>query len=206
MKKFLILALLSLSSLLTADTAIEEGKQALKQKDYTSAFNIFLTSCKNENLQACVELGDMYAGGYGVKKSDDIAAAALYDKACNGGILSGCTKLGWLYEFGIGIPQNTHKARDLYIKTCNSGDSKACYNIAILYKNGYSETEIDHSKAFDFFTKACNLGGDGFGCLQLAYMYAKGQAVLKNQVKAKELFEKACGLGCEHGCTAAKGL
>ena len=57
----------------------------------------------------------------------------------------------------------------------------------------------EYKTAISLYTYACDVGNTQ-SCSKLAFMYAKGEGVIENLKKAKELFNKSCNFGSQEGC------
>jgi hypothetical protein len=51
----------------------------------------------------------------------------------------------------------------------------------------------------EYYQKACD-GGEARGCVNLGKMYADGETVGQNPIKAVQLYEKGCNGGQAQGC------
>lgn len=111
--------------------------------------------CSNNNILACINLGNIYSDGVEIKK-DPQKALSFYKKACDRGSTVGCFELGVLYDVGDGVKKDQKKALKLYEKTCDNGYSYGCYNLGLMY-DGYGMF-INRKKAKILYKKACKLG------------------------------------------------
>ena len=117
--------------------------------------------CVAGDLEACRNLGVMYAEGTGV--SPDLPrAAALYKQACTGGNLSACNNLALALAEGMGTEKNVQRALETYQKACDGGYKLACRNLGLMYRDGRG-VPADQMRAGTLFDKACK-GGVPFAC------------------------------------------
>ena len=114
------------------------------------------------------------------------------DKACAGGNLDGCFRGAWLLW---SRDNPTPHVLELFTSACTAGSAEACaYEGLIL-----SETTERTSEAVPVLERACELDS-GAGCAHLAFLYAAGRSVAKNDKRAAALYRKSCELGDAQGC------
>ena len=88
----------------------------------------FDRKCVGGDLEACRQLGVMYAAGTGV--SPDLRrSTALFVQACSGNNLAACNALALALAEGIGVERQPVKAIDVYQKACDAGYKLACRNL-----------------------------------------------------------------------------
>lgn len=117
-------------------------------------------------------------------------------KLCADGNVTGCFRLGWLTWSGDGVLHDEEKAMEIYADACMRGAAEACAF------RGLHLLEDDEAKADDVvvtLTRACDLGSSA-GCAHLAYLYATGTMVARDDVRATPLYLRACDLGDARGC------
>ncbi len=101
-------------------------------------------------------LGNYYAGGYGVKQDDD-EAINWFRKAAEKGFDAAYLNLGYMYNVGRGVPKNYSEALRLYRKAADLGNVIAQYNMGVMYKNGQGVAKnIEEAKKW--FKKAADQG------------------------------------------------
>jgi TPR repeat protein len=87
-------------------------------------------------------------------------------------------------------PMNQNFLKDLK-NSADKGDPESCHELADLYEWGDNIIDPDLEKAFDYYSKAKDLGSvSALICLGKFYLY--GKYVKKNSKKAVDLFKKAC--------------
>ena len=123
-----------------------------------------------------------------------IDQAAFLEKACQGGSAAACFRQGWLLWSRRGGPK-VARALELFTAACKAGSARACAYEALQLmdepeRGGESVAAADRS---------CELG-DGSGCANLAFLYATGKFVKKDDHRATALYGKACDLGDPQGC------
>lgn len=121
-------------------------------------------------------------------------ARAKFSQACKIGSAAGCSNLGALYLGGLGVEGDMNRAMDLFAVACERGDAKSCGLIGSIMVAG--ERFADGAL---FLDQACKLE-DYSACGDLGTMYARGQGVEKNDMRATALFAKACNGGSAQGC------
>lgn len=173
------------------------GKHYYENNDIKQAMLWYQKGCDADNLFSCNNLGVNY---YDMKNYTQ--AFKFATKACDGGSMGACNGLGLLYENGWGVKQNGVKALELYSKACESGEKYGCSNAGGMYYSGIAGVKRDFIKARSYAKKGCELD-EGNACLGLGNMYADGEGGAKDEAKALDLFEKACGLDLGLGCNNA---
>lgn len=122
--------------------------------------------------------------------------AMFYRKLCDAHDATGCFRLGWLNWSGDGLPHDEERAMELYADACARGVAEAC---AFRGLHLIDEDEAKPDEIVNTLTKACDLGS-GAGCAHLAYLYATGTVVARDDARATPLYVKACDLGDARGC------
>ncbi len=201
--------------------ATKKAMNEYKKGHIQEAVKLLSKSCDGGELNACVNLGYMYARGLSVKK-DFSRGYSLLKKACDGGKEKGCIVLGnavleeegnlW-YNFQKSKEPTTkdkleHKKRvavgiSYLKKACKSGSAVGCSSLGEAYWNfvqqngGVKKLPKMQKKAVDALTKACDLK-DIKTCLQLAYSFENmGE---KKFPQATILYKKACDFGYKKAC------
>jgi len=121
-----------------------------------------MTRCDADDLQACLDLGIMYANSVELVK-DFAVAAHKFRRACDGKIARACTYLGFLYSTGHGVATNMTRAADLYRIACEGGDLTGCYSLCVMYQRG-DDLPKDENRALDLCQRVCD-GGLPEGCI-----------------------------------------
>ena len=113
-------------------------------------------------------------------------------EVCKAGNMIGCFRAAWL-QWDRRKPDP--RVMELFSVNCKGGSADACaYQGLQLSEN--AETERD---AVPVLQRACDLQ-NGSGCATLAFLYATGKAVAKDDKKATTLYRKSCELGDSQGC------
>jgi len=116
------------------------------------------------------------------------------DKACQGGNANACFRQGWLLWSRRGGP-NTPRALELFTTACAGGSADGCAYEALQLLDMPERA----SESLPVAERACELGSGG-GCAHLAFLYATGKFVKKDDHRATTLYVKACDLGDPQGC------
>jgi TPR repeat protein len=118
-------------------------------------------TCVRGDLEACRNLGVMYAEGTGVSP-DPERAVKLFNQACTGGNLPACNHLALALAEGMGIERQPQKAIDVYQKACDGGYKLACRNLGLMLRDGRG-VPPDAARADALLDKACK-GGVPLAC------------------------------------------
>ena len=114
---------------------LEQAFEAVHQKDYATAYTLFLELAEAGNAQAQYNLGVLISDGQGTEK-DPARALSWFEKAASQGFADAQYRLGNLYEFGQSVPQSYENAAVWYKKAAEQGNASAQTNLAVLYANG----------------------------------------------------------------------
>ena len=209
---------------------IKTTKQAMieyQKGNIDRAVKMLTKSCKDGELNACVNLGYIYMRGLSVKKNLS-KGYALLKKACDAKNNKGCIVLGnsiieeegnlW-YNFQRNkVPtlkdkQEHRKRRDIGVgflkKACENGSSAGCNNLGGAYWNyvqqngGLKAFPKLADKAFDALNKACDMKSLR-SCMQLGYIYENMDK--KHFLLASKFYKKSCDLGYQKACDDYKRL
>ncbi|WP_158090110.1 tetratricopeptide repeat protein [Kiloniella majae] len=75
---------------------LDDAKAAIKQRDYNTAFSLYLPLAEQGNQEAQYALGQMYSKGLGTEQ-DVTTAASWYEKAADQGHLLSQVQVGRIY-------------------------------------------------------------------------------------------------------------
>ena len=135
MKKLLILILLSISTVLYAQTLSSQSVMELENE------------CNSNKLNSCVALA--------IDMKDKFKAVEIYQKICNLGHQIACGLLARSYFKGDGVIQDKFKAIELHQNLCNKNSVFSCVELGSIYGNGDGVRQ-DLFKAFELYQRACN--------------------------------------------------
>lgn len=162
------------------------------------AQDLYASACEDSFHRACIELA---VSQYLNAEASVLApkAAQMLATACDEGASIGC-------YFDLLIKMDLLTASDdlqefaaSYSGLCDTGIAEACYTFGAMSEEGYG-IKTSHGDAINAYIKGC-LGNDGSSCTNLGIFYLRGVRVPQDSDKAKELFDKACGLADARGCT-----
>jgi hypothetical protein len=136
---------------------------------------------------------------------------------CEGGGVDACIRVGESYETGGGRLLDLERAAQYYRKLCrlSGDDARGCNKASRLYRST-AWPGRDPAVAAQYSQRACDrLRRDRVdlerllaaaaldGCKDLARMYAHGEGVPRDLVRAAELFSKTCSVLDPEGCYEA---
>jgi uncharacterized protein len=139
------------------------------------------------------------AADKGDDKADDKTQASpgeSLESQCDKGDIESCASLGLRLLNDPG-PRSL-RAPDYLRKACDADHAAACNNLGFAYDHRIGALS-DSSKAFELFSRACDLGS-AMGCSNAGRL-----ARNTNTADAAELFDRACKLGAKDGCVALAG-
>ena len=182
-----------------ADSAFRSGIVLSERGDYFRAYDMFLSSCKGGNAQACLAIGFMNMNGIGTMKNP-VLAIEYYQKACSGGDAMACANLALAYDNGNSVPVDKSKAAELYLVGCEGGDMLACTNLAWMYANGQGVGK-DYQRAIGYYRFACD-NGSSLGCYNLGLMSNVNNiyGADRDSLGLEEINKLACDSGDNIGC------
>ena len=155
--------------------------------------------CVAGDLEACRNLGVMYAEGMGVSP-DPRRATALFNQACTGGNLPACNHLALAYAEGMGVERQPAKAAEVYQRACDGGYKLACRNLGLMLRDGRGVT-VDLARAELLLDKACK-GGVPFACTNAGDLDAL-RAIKGGPPRYKEMiahYKQGCEAGDPTAC------
>jgi TPR repeat protein len=133
----------------------------------------------------------MYEYGLSVQK-DDAHAVTLYQRGCDGEVAVGCYYLGLKLINGFGgLIKDAAQARVVFQRASDAGYAPAFNGLGLV------TSEIHEKNAL--FQRACD-GGVVIGCVNVAYSYAAGRGVTRDDRQAVTLFQRACNEDYASGC------
>ncbi len=118
--------------------------------------------------------------------------APFLEKACREGSADACFRAAWLKW------DRHHENPEVLTEldaACKAGSAEACAYEGLQV----SENPERVSEARPLDERACDLGS-GAGCANVAFLFATGKSVAKDDRKAASLYRKSCDLGDAQGC------
>ncbi len=164
-----------------------------KEENFAKALDYYQQAAGNGEIQAMVELGEMYLNGDGVKEDDEIANY-WFEKAGDNARALG--HLGMAYHKGLGKDIDYEKAKEYYERALQAGEDKILFLYGQIY---YKEEQYD--KAFEYFQQAAVDGNEFQDDAEdwIGDMYFLGEGVEQDYDKAMEWYHKAA----DHGNASA---
>jgi TPR repeat protein len=150
-------------------------------------------ACAHGDLEACRNLGVMYAGGTGVSP-DTPRATKLFTQACDGGNLPACNNLATALAEGVGVERQPAKAAEVFRKACDGDYRLACHNLGLMLRDGRG-VPADLARAAVLFDKACK-GAVPFACTNAGDVDAMRARTAASHYKEMIAHYKA---GCDAG-------
>lgn len=155
--------------------------------------------CVGGDLEACRNLGVMYADGLGVSR-DRERSVKLFVQACNGGLLAACNNLGLAYLEGNGVDRQPARAAETFQKACDGGYKLACRNLGLMLRDGRA-VPADLTRAAMLLDKACK-GGVPLACTNAGDVDAV-RAIKGGPARYKEMighYKQGCDAGDSTSC------
>ena len=171
----------------------EDGKRALKEKDYDSAYKFFQQSVDLGNIDAIYELSLCYYRGQGVNEDNDKAIDILrqgLDKGCDNCLFL----MGQALAEGEGVDKDLDKAKFYYRKAVDVCSDKkiigwAQGNLAnILWDEIHSES--DKTTVIDLFKESIKNGNE-FSMYSLGKIFDDGNKVDRDYLVAYDYYRMA---------------
>jgi len=125
------------------DPVYKAGLQSFKNRDYATAYRIWLPIARQGNSKAQYRIGYMYLNGLGVRQ-DSIQARIWFERSAGQGEPNAQNDLGTLYLNGQGIQRNLDAALNWFQRSANQGNATAKYNMGMLYslRKKYRDAKI----------------------------------------------------------------
>jgi TPR repeat protein len=122
------------------------------------------------------------------------AQAGFLEKDCGQGLATACFREAWLL-WGRNRDTDRERALELFDKACQSGSAEACAQGGLHLTDSAEKS----GSALPMLERSCE-HKSGSGCASLAFLYATGKLVKKDDHRAVQLYGKACDLGDLQGC------
>ena len=163
-------------------------------KDPQAAGRAFKTACDLKFMQACNDLGDLYANGEGVEQYASVALY-LYERACTAGNPQACYSVAdWTSDDAADAVRQRSAA--LFEWSCNAGYLDACARSADdrLTKSG---AEVAGARAL--LEDICAKGNEQ-ACLFLGHRLIWGNVLQKDVPAGIAAFKTGCTTGGGEAC------
>jgi uncharacterized protein len=155
--------------------------------------------CVGGDLDACRNLGVMYAEGIGVA-ADQRRSTALFNQTCGAGHVSSCNHLALALAEGLGVDKDPARAAAVYQQACDGGFLLACRNLGLMLRDGRG-LPADPARAAKLLEAAC-AGKVPFACTNagdLQILLGANGGVAHHKA-AVELYKQGCEAGDPTGC------
>jgi hypothetical protein len=173
----------SLTKNLPVHVKLKDAVIAIASGNYANAADL-LSFIENENYTPA-QYWYAFVLCFG-NKIDSVKGVALYEKAANANFYKALTDMGYMYALGKFVPANGKKAIEMYAKAAKQ-NGQSNYSIGKIYQEGLGGLTINVKEAIKYFEMACDAGSSS-AFVDLGKIYAEGNGVTKNIIKAKELF------------------
>jgi TPR repeat protein len=138
-------------------------------------------------------LGNLYARGRGGFHSSDRNALELFQKASERGLPEAKSSVAFHYA-AIANVKESKKALALYEQAAAQSEPVALHALGQVYFYGWAGEPHNYQRAVEFLLRAADAGYPAAQSA-LAYMYAKGFGVAKDESRAAELYTLAASQG-----------
>jgi uncharacterized protein len=160
--------------------------------DEKTASRLLGSACLGGGAPSCVFYAKRLQDGIGVTR-DPLMARAMYLRACNAGNAAGCAGIAQLSADSAKTREEFEAALNYAKKACTGESGDGCNLAGALVASGKHSTKGPELKrAFEFYVSGCEHQSPS-ACSSAAEGYASGDQVAKDDVKAAELYDKACG-------------
>gem|GEM_PF-3450704 len=187
MNKFALILLLTVLS----SSIYAENREGWNREELT-------TDCHQNNAQACLRIGLLWAEGKNGPKNLP-KAREFYEAACDMEMWDGCV----LLENLLAIEEDQkglEKIKKISADRCEIGQSKACYLLAMMWHDGTGGPK-DSVSSREYFSRACELE-HARSCIFVGNMWAEGKGGAQDHTVAREFFSRSCDLYDGVGCLA----
>jgi TPR repeat protein len=164
-------------------------------KDDRKAADYFAKGCSVNDLESCVDVGDL-----AVRTGDYAKARIAFQHGCELGSGVACVRDGDLLDRGLGGAKDTATALPLFKKaldkltpqcpTTGFSDGAACAWLGWIYEHGKGASK-DLGKALAAFKSGCN-AGHGEACMSLGRALDEGFGGVKDTTGANTAYDRAC--------------
>jgi len=125
------------------DPSYQSGLQSFKNKDYQTAYNIWLPLAQSGNSKAQYHIGYMYLNGLYVTQNS-VEARIWFERSAGQGDDNAQNDLGNLYLNGQGVQRNLDAALKWFQLSAKQGNATAQYNLGVVYsmKQMFSKAKV----------------------------------------------------------------
>ena len=129
------LSMASVPAFAQDDEAFEKGVAAFEVGKYQEALDLWEPAAEKGNVDALVNMAQLYRLGLGVEQ-DDAKAFELYEKAAQQGSDDAQVNVAFQMLMGKGVDQNREGAAGWFAKAADQGNALAQYNLGLMYEKG----------------------------------------------------------------------
>lgn len=138
-------------------------------------------------------------GAVAARRGNYDLARTKFAEACEAGDLVACVDLGHLHRQGLGGDQDYEAAFALFREACEGRIATACHTLAYHHFEGRGLPEVDHERARQYYTRACDLG-DSEACAGLGNMEFVGLGGARERLQGADRLHTACNTGSQYAC------
>jgi hypothetical protein len=149
---------------------LEDGQAAYQRGDYATALRLLRPLAEQRNVDAQVQLGDLYLAGEGVPR-DDAQAMNWYRKAADHGNARAQIRVGDMYDNAHSVFWDYAQAVAWYRKAADAGNAEGQYKLGLMYDFGDGVPQ-DYLSAHMWFNLAASRGS-GMGASDRDLVAAK---------------------------------
>ena len=125
--------------------------------------------------------------GQGIEQTlTPVDQGSFYEKACEGGNAAACFRL-------TTFESHSDRRVELSEEACRNGSADACA------QHGYLLMSNDSPEAVKVLEDGCDRRS-GTACTHLAYLYAVGKIVERDDLRSLEFYTRGCSFGDANGC------
>ena len=171
----------------------EDGKKALEEKDYDSAYKFFQQSVDLGNIDSIYELSECYYWGRGINVDYDKAVNLIKD-GLDMGVVNCLFLMGRALHYGNGIEQDIDKAKTYYRRAIDECSDKKIIGLAqgrlanILWDEIHSESDI--STVINLYKESIKNGNE-FSMYNLGMFFDNGYKVNRDYLVAYDYYRMA---------------
>jgi len=136
--------------------AFEKGVAAFEVGQYKEAIALWEPAAEEGNVDALVNLAQLYRLGLGVDQ-DDAKAFELYEKAAQQGSDDAQVNVAFQLLMGKGADQDRQEAAGWFAKAADQGNALAQYNLGLMYEKGIGVAQ-DRDFAIELYQVAAGKG------------------------------------------------
>ena len=168
------------------------GEKYYNERNYSAAFNAFLSDADAGDKRSQYYVGYLYLNGLGVNQNSSKALEYL-NASAGQNYGSALSLLGYLYDQGQIVPLNKKKAIELYTAAANQNDPSAMLNLGLAYYKGDGVVR-DGQKAIDLLSRVPMDKTRPYVGRYLGDIYMSGSESDKVE-KAKKEYARSARLG-----------